>query len=284
MRFSAIFAFSAVLCASCAFGAASEIKVSLSLANSDYVAGERVRGVIDVLNASPHKVSVGYANSEDRLIVEVFRANDRSQLEKISKGDFTAQFVIHPNEGQKLEVILGNHFGLREERRYLVRPVLIHRGMRYEGETRSFRVVGGMKVASALQLFRNREGLRRNFELVKWNRGGSEHIFLTAYDEVPGERDLRYWQSTDLGSFLRVTKPTISIKPTGEVSVLHRLDPENFVNSEFWSVPQGIELVKREKLQDPDVAGQNRIRELYSTEQDSIKPPVHHWWEFWKGL
>ena len=254
-------------------GAASEIKVSFAPDYADYVSGERIRGVVDVLNASARKVSVGYANSEDRLLIEVFRADDRSQLDKTSTVPVTARFVIEPNQGQKLEVFLGDHYNLLEERRYLVRPVLVHEGHRYEGMTKSINVVTGMKLASALQLFEGKDDLRRNFEIVKWSRRGTDHIFLTARDEG---YEMRNWVTTDLGSFLRVTKPVISILKTGVVVVLHRLDPENFVRSEFWSVPSGLELVSRERVQDPETAGQIRVRELYNPPGYEVKPPERH--------
>ena len=257
----------------------SEIKVKLTLDHKDYVSGERIRGVADVLNASPRKVSVGYANSPDKLIFEVFRDFDKEQIGKISDGPCTARFVIEPNQGQKLEVFLGDHYMLLEEGRYLVRPVLIHEGFRYEGMTRSFNIVKGIRQVSALQLFEGRDELRRNFELVKWTRDGHEHIFLAAQDNTSNYRN---WTTTDLGSFLRVTKPVISILETGVVIVLHRLDPEQFVRSEFWSVPNDVVLISAEIVQDPETAAQKRIRELNKLSGANIEPPSRKWWEFWK--
>ncbi|MBO5642818.1 MAG: hypothetical protein J6S51_02270 [Kiritimatiellae bacterium] len=271
--------FSSILSLALFAATSSEIKVSFTPDSIDYVSGERIRGIVDVLNASPRKVSVGYANSKDKLIIEVFRADDRSQIEKSSSTPVTARFVIEPNQGQKLEVFLADHFPLLEERRYLVRPVLVHGGHRYEGMTRTINVVTGMKQVAALQLFEGHDQLRRHFELVRWSRNGTDHIFLAARDE--GSR-WRNWVTTDLGSFLRVTPPVISIMPSGVVTVLHRFDPETFVRSEFWSVPKGLELISREKVQDPETAGQNRVRELYNTPGNEIKPPKRRWWEIWK--
>lgn len=257
----------------------SEIKIKMSLDNKDYVSGEKVRGVVDVMNSSPRKVSVGYANSEDKLILEVFRASDKMQLEKYSDIPYTARFVIEPNQAQRLEVFLADHFVLLEEGRYLVRPVLLHEGYRFEGMTKSFNIVSGLKQVSALQLFEGRDELRRNFELVKWTRDAHEHIFLTAHDNTSKYRN---WTTTDLGSFLRVTKPVISILETGVVIVLHRLDPETFVRSEFWSVPDALELISAERVQDPETAAQNRIRELYKLPGGKISPPKRKWYQFWK--
>ena len=65
--------------------ATSEIKVNLRLDGSDFVSGERIRGVVDIANPSPERVSVGYPGSKDRVFVEVFRASDMHQLSRISR-------------------------------------------------------------------------------------------------------------------------------------------------------------------------------------------------------
>ena len=63
--------------------ATSEISVDLKLDAYDFVCGERVRGVIDVANSSPDKVSVGYANSRDSLFDRI----PKSRTPKIYKPD-----------------------------------------------------------------------------------------------------------------------------------------------------------------------------------------------------
>ena len=254
----------------------SEIKVDLRFDGSDFVAGERIRGVVDIANPSPEKVSVGYANSEDRFFVEVFRARDMSQLTRISSRPFVSRFSLASSEGQKLETFLGDHYGLREPRRYLAKPVLVHGGLRYEGALRAFDVVDGIRLVSALQLFKNRPGLRREFALLYWSRSHSEHLFLSARD---AGTSVRKWVTRDLGPILRIEKPSLSILPGGEVVVLHRLNQDQFVRSEFWSMPDALEFRVREAVRDPETAGTARVRELYK--ESGVKPKQNPWWKFW---
>ena len=254
----------------------SEIKVDLRFDGSDFVAGERIRGVVDIANPSPEKVSVGYANSEDRFFVEVFRARDMSQLTRISSRPFVSRFSLASSEGQKLETFLGDHYGLREPRRYLAKPVLVHGGLRYEGALRAFDVVDGIRLVSALQLFKNRPGLRREFALLYWSRSHSEHLFLSARDAGTSDRK---WVTRDLGPILRIEKPSLSILPGGEVVVLHRLNQDQFVRSEFWSMPDALEFRVREAVRDPETAGTARVRELYK--EGGVKPKQNPWWKFW---
>ncbi|MBR1920923.1 MAG: hypothetical protein IJ829_02825 [Kiritimatiellae bacterium] len=264
--------------ASALCAATSAIKVNLRMDDLDYVAGERVRAVVDIANSSPESVSVGYSNSKDKLFVEVYRSSDGLvQLDEAVVSPFVSRFRIDSNEGQKLETFLGDHYRLRADGKYLAKPVLVHGGLRYEGQLRAFSVVPGMKVGAALQMFKNREGLRREFELLSWSRKGVEHLFLAARDEGAA---VRAWRTTDLGPMLRLGKPTISVLPSGEVIVLHRLDRDHFLRTEFWSLPDALEFHRREVVQDPETAGSERVKELYK-ESGGVKPKEEPWWKFW---
>lgn len=272
-----ILAAAVVLAAAFVSAETVEIRVDIKMDCPDYVAGERVRAVVDVANASPDTISVGYADSPDRFLIEVYRSNGRVQLEKVGKGAFVSSFTVGANEGQKLETFLGDNYYLREPGSYLVKPVLVHNGSRFEGQTRAFNVVPGMKIATALQMFSNREGLRREFELLSWNRKNVEHLFLAAYDTGSGTRR---WTTTDLGPSIRLEKPTVTILPGGEVIVLHRYDRDYFCRTEFWSLPDVFVYQKREIVRDPATAGSERIRELYK-ESGGVKPKETPWWKFW---
>lgn len=254
----------------------SEISVDLKLDAYDFVCGERVRGVIDVANSSPDKVSVGYSNSRDALFVEVFRASDRSQLSRTVKRAFVGAFRLESGEGQKLEVFLNDHYALHETSRYLAKPVLVHNGVRYEGQPRAFDVVEGVRVGTALQMFANRKGLQREFELVYWSKNHGENLYLKARDAGTGTRR---WQTRDLGPILRIDKPSVSILPSGEVIVLHRLNQDQFVRSEFWSLPDAFEFRSRTTVADPETAGTARVRELYKGK--GVAPKENPWWKFW---
>ena len=155
--------------------------------------------------------------------------------------------------------------------------MLLHGGTRYEGQLRAFSVVPGMKVGGALQMFKNAEGLRREFELLSWSRKNTEHLFLAAHDEGSVSRK---WTTTDLGPLMRFKKPTLSVLGTGEVIVIHCCDRDRFRRSEFWSLPDALELHKSEFVRDPETAGSERVKELYK-ESGGVKPVARPWWKFW---
>ena len=258
------------------FAATSEIRVDMKLDGDDFVTGERIRGVVDIANPSPERISVGYKNSKDVFFIEVFRASDMRQLERVSSRPFVDRFRIDSSEGQKLETFLGDHYDLHVPSHYLAKPVLVHNGARFEGAIRAFDVVEGMRIGGAMQMFANRKGLQREFSLAYWSRNHSEHLFLLAKDSGISDRN---WVTRDLGPMLRIEKPSISIMPKGEVVILHRLNTDQFVRSEFWSLPDELAFRIRETVRDPETAGTARVRELYK--KGGVKPKDHPWWKFW---
>ena len=270
----------AALAAAAAFHAAaatSDINVNLKLDAVDYVSGERVRAVIEVQNITPDTISVGFPDSKDKLFVEIFKASNMEQLSDIGKRGYTARFRLKANSRKRLETHLGDHYALDVPRRYLARPVLIHDGNRYVGDYRAFDIVPGMAITEAMQTFANKPGLSREFELVHWTRGGKEHLFLKSRDEGPAPRK---WETYDLGNLVRVKKPVIAIQPGGKVFVMHRFDPDNFVQSEFWSMPEMLYFKDRSLVEDPETAGQSRVKEMYEG-AGGVKPIDRPWWKFW---
>lgn len=258
----------------------SEIVVKLNLSQQEYVAGESIRGIVDIANSSSETIDVGHKGSEDRVFVELFRRSDMKQFDKLSKHAFVAPFAIGNNEGKRLEVRIGDHFMLTEETRYLARVVLVHRGMRFESAMKMFLVVPGLACGRALQLFKNKPGLKRDFELVHWGRDQMEHLFLKVCDKDEKGTELRRWTTADLGVIIRVTPPKVSILPSGEVVTLHRATQDAFIRSVFWSLPDAFEFQEHEQMLDPDVAGAERVKALYR-DSGGVAPVKKAWWKFW---
>ena len=228
-------------------------------------------------NASPDPIDARGPTAPDRLILELYRASDRYQFEKTSDKPYVEPFALLSGEGQILDVYLAEHFPIVESTRYFVRAVLVHKRIRYESSLKSFSVVPGLRCGSAVQMFANKEGLRREFELVHWGRDRVEHLFLKAKD---AGISTRVWTTTDLGLYLSDTRPKVSVLPSGEVITLHRTAQDAFIRTEFWSLPDVFEFNLHEIMLDPDVAGAARVKELYK-EAGGVEPVKKAWWKFW---
>jgi hypothetical protein len=255
----------------------SELTVKLNLQKGDYILGERIKAIVDVANASPDPIDARGPDAPDHLYLELYRASDNFQFEKVSDTPYFEPFALLSGEGQLLETHFADHFKIREATRYFARAVLIHNRMRYESALKSFNVVPGLRCGGAVQMFSNKDGLRREFELVHWGRDHVEHIFLKVKDTG---LETRSWPTTDLGPYLSSTRPKVSVLPSGVVVTLHRNTKDAFIRTEFWSLPDAFEFNMHELMLDPDVAGAERVKELYK-ESGGVEPVKKAWWKFW---
>lgn len=255
----------------------TELTVKLDMQKGDYIEGERIKAVVDVANASPDPIDARGRDAPDRLILELYRASDRFQFKKTSDKPYAEPFALLSGEGQLLDVYFAEHFPIVASTRYFARAVLVHKNVRYESSLKSFNVVPGLRCGGAVQMFSNKEGLRREFELVHWGRDQVEHLFLKAKDSGISTR---IWTTVDLGIFLSATRPKVSVLPTGEVVTLHRTTQDAFIRTEFWSLPDAFEFNTHELMLDPDVAGAERVKELYK-ESGGVEPVKKAWWKFW---
>ena len=255
----------------------TELTVKLDMQKGDYIEGERIKAVVDVANASPDPIDARGRDAPDRLILELYRASDRFQFKKTSDKPYAEPFALLSGEGQLLDVYFAEHFPIVASTRYFARAVLVHKNVRYESSLKSFNVVPGLRCGGAVQMFSNKEGLRREFELVHWGRDQVEHLFLKAKDSGISTH---IWTTVDLGVFLSATRPKASVLPTGEVVTLHRTTQDAFIRTEFWSLPDAFEFNTHELMLDPDVAGAERVKELYK-ESGGVEPVKKAWWKFW---
>ena len=255
------------------------VNVVLRMTNSEYLMGERVRAEVEIRNGSTSPIIVGARDSTDFVLLELFRNDAKHSIERFSEASVTSPFVLKSGEAQTFEVFFDRNFRFEKEGRYLGRVVVVHDGLRYEGTLRAFSLVPGIRLSGALQMFSNRPGLRREFELLYWNRRRHEHLFLRATDRSESGA-VRVWVTSDLGTLIRVTPPKISIRDGGEVTVLHRATQDEFIRSDFWSLPDAFEFQEHARMVDPDVAGSERVKSLYE-ESSGVEPVKKAWWKFW---
>lgn len=254
------------------------VGVTLRMTHSEYLLGERIRAEVEVRNGSTTPIIVGAKDSTDFMFLELFKDDTKHSMDRYSEAKATVPFVLKSGEAQRFEVFFDRNYVLETEGRYLGRAVVVHDGMRYEGALRAFSLVPGMRLSTALQIFSNRPGLRREFELLYWSRKRAEHLFLRATDHT--EKGSRMWVTSDLGTLLRQTRPKISIRDGGEVTVLHRATKDEFIRSDFWSLPDAFEFQEHARMVDPDIAGSERIKSLYE-ESAGVEPVKKAWWKFW---
>ena len=109
----------------------------------------------------------------------------------------------------------------------------------------------------------------REIYLPETARGDDEQLYLNSVD-----RDWGIW-----GHNLSAVLPE-NPSPSVYARVGNGVNRDQFCRTEFWSLPDALELNKRELVMDPETAGSERVKELYK-ESGGVKPVNRPWWKFW---
>lgn len=269
----------ALFCAG--WACAQQVDVTLTLAYNAFVVGEPVLVQVDALNATRDLIDLGGKGSKDSLFVEITKGGQYNELSPFNSDPLVASATLKPGQTLQHKVELDKWFSLVEEGRYVARAVLVHNGVRYESVKKSFDVVPGIPLKDGVQMFVNRQNLKRLFKLVYWHRNQADRLFLRIDDDLGG----RIWDTIDLGVLQRLSPPKLDISPEGEVTVVHRATQDAFIRTLIWSLPDSVEVVERNNLVDPDISASQRVRALYGEMTDDggkeKEKKDKPWWRFW---
>ena len=265
------------MCAAVCFSAfAQKVDVKLELAYTVYIVGEPV--LVQVTGSNGLRDTLTFdGESPDRLLFKITTEDPNEYLTPTSERPIASGITLKTGEGFKRKVELDKWFPLLKEGRYLVRALILHQGVRYESQKKSFDVVPGIQVAEGTQMFVKPAELKRSFKLVYWHRNKVERLFLAVKDEPTGF----VWDTTDLGNLLHGSKPKLDIAPDGVVTVIHKTSPESFIRTVLWSLPKSLEVVERNPLLDPEISASQRAKSLYSEITDGKQNEKKPWWKFW---
>jgi hypothetical protein len=257
---------------------AQQVEVKLTLAYNAFVVGEPVLVQVEALNATRDLIEVGGAGAKDVLFVEITRGGQYEELSPFNKEPLAGAVSLKPGQTFQHKVELDKWYALIEPGQYMVRAVLVHGGVRYESTKKTFDVVPGLPLSEGVQMFVNRQSLKRLFKLVYWHRNQNDRLFLRMEDDPGG----RVWDTIDLGVLLRLSPPKIDISPEGEVTVVHRATQDAFIRTVVWSLPDNVEVVERNNLLDPEISASQRVKALYGEMTDGEgKEKKKAWWKFW---
>ena len=256
---------------------AQQMEVSMTLAYNNFIVGEPVLVQLEVLNATREPIKVGGEDNKDALLVEITKGGQYNDIKPFNSAPIAGVFQLDPGQSFQHKVELDKWFSLMQEGKYMVRLVIVHKGMRYESNKKSFDVVPGIPVGNGVQMFVKAQELKRLFKLVYWYRNEADRLFLQIEDE-PGSR---IWDTIDLGTVMRMTPPKLDISPEGEVTVVHRSTQDAFIRTVLWSLPNSVEVVERNSLLDPEISASQRVKSLYGEMSEEEKADKKSWWKFW---
>ena len=255
------------------------VEVHLTLAYNGFVIGEPALIEVELVNATRDLIEVGGPDSKSVLLIDVTKGGQYNLLKAVNSAPLAGVFTLKPGETFRYKLELDKWYPLLAEGRYVVQLVLVHGGVRYESVKKSFDVVPGIPVMEGVQMFVNRETLKRNFKLVYWHRNQTDRLFLRTMDEP----EKRVWDSVDLGKLMRGDSPKLDISPQGEVTIVQHATQDAYIRTVFWSLPDSLEIVERNNLLDPEISASKRVKALYGEMADGgeASKEKKSWWKFW---
>ena len=256
---------------------AQRVEVSLTLAYTMFITSEPVLVQAKVTNLMRDPLEIG-DDARDTFLIEVYKENRNDELSPDADKPFLKTITLAPGNTLTHRMEIDKWFDVSDNGKYLIRAVLVHNGYRYESAMKSFDIVPGTQLKEGVQMFASKQNFQRNFKLVHWTRNQSRRLFLRIEDAPSG----LVWDTIDLGDFSRAEEPRLDIAPTGEVTVFHRANADNFLRTVVWSLPDSVEIAERDVLLDPDVSSATRMRAHYGDLPDQTEnKKSSSWWKFW---
>jgi len=255
---------------------AQKVDVSLTLAYSTFITGEPVVVQAKITNLMRDPLDIG-DDAPDRFLIEVSKEKRDNELVPDPGKPFLKPLALTPGNSILHTMEVDKWFDVADNGKYLIRAVLVHNGNRYESGMKSFDIVPGTPLKEGVQMFADRKNFQRNFKLVHWTRNQVRNLFLRIEDSPGGQ----VWDTIDLGEFSRSEDPRLDIAPNGEVTTFHRANPDNFLRTVIWSLPDSVEIAERDVLLDPDVSSAQRMRAIYGDLKDAPDKKKSSWWKLW---
>jgi hypothetical protein len=258
-------------------GLGQGIEVSLKLATGVYIVGEPIKAELQVENRLTGDFCTRAPLGEDRLLLEVSNS-PHDQLTPLQDDPNIEPLTLIGGDTWKGMAAIEQRFPLRTPGRYFVVLVAIQNDRRYTSVRRSFDVVPGLELKSALQLFAKGDVRSRRFALVYWAREQQEILFLRMEDDPA----TRTWETIRLGPLLRTSDPRIDIAPDGTVTVMHRATQDAYLKTIIRSQPGSVEVTSQEQLLDPAASVRQHMQPFQKMaverQQEANREKKGSWW------
>ncbi|MCL1888382.1 MAG: hypothetical protein FWF96_05885 [Kiritimatiellaeota bacterium] len=223
------------------------------------------------LTGRPYDTAAG-----DRFTCEVeyLDARDRAVLRYADAK--LPDVKLQPGETWQGTVRLTDMFKMREEGDYFVRARAANSLGSGESEGTIITLAAGTPLKQARQMFS--DGTQREFRLVTLkNYQVCEYLYLRIIDPD----NARAWETLRLDVVFRSEEPKLDIQDDGTVTVIHRATRELHMKTTLASSHEGVRLVSREELLDPEALSQLLFAPFIEKAAEPPPPPKKPWYRFW---
>ena len=225
------------------------IIVSVETKHREFLDGESLSVGVRLVNRGNTPFIVDTYGKFKENSVTLYVRNNQGQLlfpKRVAK-EFE-KIMIMPGDRQDFVVNLEDIFGQIPQGKYTIHAVLINGDAKTGSGVVNFEIVKGIEI---LRLKNLREGLVANeffsYSLMYWVRDGGEQLFLRIDNLHSGTM----FDFVQLGSLVRVAKPSIRFLPQNVIEIMHQNSRDNFIKTRISVGGDSVVLLGRDKVINP---------------------------------
>ncbi|MGI6497047.1 MAG: hypothetical protein ACOX5G_13425 [Kiritimatiellia bacterium] len=239
---------------------AQTVEFELQLSHATYVVGEPIDFTLHLadVGSTPVVVDTVGPYAQNRLFLEI-SAPGGKKMDPLGSPELIDSLMLAPGEVFRDTFYVDDLFPILRQGTYYLRAKLILGDRLYETNLKTFSVVPGITLATAVQPIPDRPGHLRELHLVYLARARREFLFLRCLDDG-GEQTS---PTLRLGPVVRITKPTLSLSPDGTITVRHQATRNRFQETRIRSDADGLRVMEE----------QQKVNRKSSLLLDAILPP-----------
>lgn len=222
------------------FSAAAGVNFSMKLDCNEVLQYEPMYAYMHIQNDSDVPFVIDPADKANPTKIKFRITRGGEQVETIpTDASIVGKVTIKPDETRKLMIDLSKWYEVGTMGKYVVTPVVVDDEGTYEGKKRVVDVVYGGRLIKITKSAPGKYDDQRSYQLLYWNRKGYERLFLRVDSVKSGYN----YGVVELGTLIRVMKPSLLVDRRGNVEIFHQSMPAIYVRSRFKSNYDGLHFV-----------------------------------------
>jgi len=224
--------------------ARAQVEVELNIETSAVLAYEPLMAHVTIRNNTSQAFTLnGDGATAPTLLWDVECANDERVVPS-SDAPALPRVEVPAGATSAFVIDLTPRFQMGRPGRYFVRALVEDGDGVARSQLEMVDVVPGLELAQSKVRLPGVLGVERRCSLRHWSREGKDYLFLCVTDYPSGE----HYPPLNLGSVVRVIRPTITVDANATLTITHQIDRGQLMVSTVKSVQGGLSLTTQKAV------------------------------------
>lgn len=216
-------------------------EIALELEHRAVLQHEPLRACVTVRNTGSTPVILGGTGADMTLDFTIERDPD-VWVSRRDQTPYAEYVLIDPVKTRQVVLDLTRWFNLSSQGRYFIRATVTEGKKTVRSRPQMVDIVPGIELVELRRPIAGKPERERLYSLRYWRRGRYEILFLRVSDVDSGLA----FTTVRLGRLLRVTTPTMTLSPEGELRIRHQSSTRQTTESVLESNVSGLRLLSQE--------------------------------------